>query len=72
MLKLLVIGGPRHGETMGFEHPMDRDRIRRVPFPAEPVTVAASYSYDIRPSYRVALYKARIVADRLVWVYLGE
>lgn len=75
-MKLICIGGPKHGVELSYQQAGDRYIPRVVNVPVlQPLIAVATYDSDpwtVRPSLTYATYETKVVADRLVWVYVGS
>ena len=69
-MKLLCVGGPRHGETMPYTEGKDVFYVPEVP------KLTADFSaHDVYCVHGASVlsttYRAKVVADRLVWLWQG-
>ena len=65
-MKLLAVGGPRHGEQLPYKEGQTYLNIAVIT--GARVEWRTSETY---PTISVARYERRVVSDRVVWVYVG-
>lgn len=73
-MKLLAIGGPKHGEEIAYSPAGDRYIQREVHVPVMPSLKAVyTTAYDpwTVPTITYHTYRTQVIADRLVWVFVS-